>query len=334
MNRCLELAKLGEYSTAPNPMVGCVIVYNNSIVAEGYHEKYGSAHAEVNAFSNLSEDIDPSKCEVYVNLEPCSFYGKTPPCAELIVAKKPKRIVIGMLDPHKKVAGSGVKRILEAGIDLKVGVLEDECKELNKKFIKAHTEMAAFVTLKWAETSDGYMARKSNSKESAKISDPINNVNVHRLRANHQAILVGAQTVNRDNPSLNLRHWKGNNPIKVVLSPRLSVNLSSKIFEEGRTLVYNQKKSSSTNHYELIQLADCSIDNILKDLVSRDIHSILVEGGPTVLGAFINKKIWDEAIILKSNDSWGEGIKAPWVGIKSRKEETQGNDTIKYFKPK
>ena len=333
MKRCLELAKKGEYQTAPNPMVGCVIVHKEHIVAEGYHEKYGGPHAEVNAFNNLSDDINSNDCEVYVNLEPCSFFGKTPPCAELIVAKKPKRIIIGMLDPNKKVAGSGVKRILETGINLKLGVLEEECQELNKKFIKAHTHKSAYVTLKWAETINGYMARNTGSNQSAKISDTENNGLVHRLRANHQAILVGANTVNRDNPSLDVRHAEGSNPVKVVLSPNLSADLTSTLFKKRKTLVYNQKESSSSEFYELIKLDDFSLKNILKDLVSRNIHSVLIEGGPTILAAFIEEQLWDEAIILKSNDSWEDGIKAPWVGIKSYKEQTEGNDTIKYFKP-
>ncbi|PCJ67309.1 MAG: riboflavin biosynthesis protein RibD [Bacteroidetes bacterium] len=333
IKRCLELAKLGEFSTAPNPMVGCAIVYNGTIVAEGYHQEYGGPHAEVNAFSNLPTTIDPTKCEVYVNLEPCSHFGKTPPCADLIVAKKPKRVVIGMLDPHEKVAGKGVKKLLESSIDVKVGVLEEECSELNKKFIKAHTQNKPYVTLKWAETENSIMARGLNDSQSAKISDSRNNAFVHQLRANHQAILVGAGTANRDNPTLDVREWSGNNPIKVILSPNLSLDMDSKLLLTGKTLIYNTLKNENTDNYELVQLSKFTMDTVLHDLYKRNIHSVLVEGGPTVLQLFIDEANWDEAIILKSKTTWSDGVKAPWLGIPSYKDQNSFNDTIKYFKP-
>jgi diaminohydroxyphosphoribosylaminopyrimidine deaminase/5-amino-6-(5-phosphoribosylamino)uracil reductase len=334
IKRCLELAAQGELYTAPNPMVGCVIVHNSKIVAEGCHERYGEAHAEVNAFKNLPVHIDASDCEVYINLEPCSHYGKTPPCADLIVNKKPKRVIIGMLDPHTKVAGRGLKKLLEAGLKVKVGVLEDECKTLNKKFIKAHTTERPYVTLKWAETQDGFMARASGDKQSAQISDIVNTPMVHKLRASHQAILVGAITVNTDNPKLDVRGVDGNNPIKVVLSKILSVDLTTEMLSTGNTLVYNTLESKKTENYELVKLDDDSLDAILADMHARDIHSVLVEGGSQVLSSFIDAKAWDEAVILKAATNWESGIKAPWVGIPSVKEEKIGNDTIKYFLPK
>ena len=331
MLRCLELAALGELYTAPNPMVGCVIVYKDEIVAEGYHHRYGDAHAEVNAFKNLPEYIDSTKCTVYVSLEPCSHYGKTPPCANLLVDKKPKRVVIGMLDPNSKVCGKGMKKLLEAGINISVGILEDACKALNKKFIKAYTTQLPFVTLKWAETANGFMARDTDDKRSAQISDIVNNALVHQLRATHQAILAGANTINTDTPKLNIRDVEGRNPIKIVLSEKLNINLDSKTLTEGKTLIYNAIRSEMTENYELIKIKKCTLHNILADMHSRDIHSVLVEGGSQVLASFVEDKVWDEAVILKSSTRWENGIKAPWLGIPSTKEKTSGNDTIKYF---
>ncbi|MDC1395141.1 bifunctional diaminohydroxyphosphoribosylaminopyrimidine deaminase/5-amino-6-(5-phosphoribosylamino)uracil reductase RibD [Bacteroidia bacterium] len=333
INRCLELAKQGELQVAPNPMVGCVIVHNGKIVAEGYHEKFGESHAEVNAFDNLSADIDTTQCDVYVSLEPCSHFGNTPPCANLIIEKRPNRLIIGMLDPNKKVAGNGVKIILEAGIDIKAGVLEQECRELNKKFVTAHSYERPYITLKWAETKDGYMARNSNDSSSAKISNSKNDTKVHHFRATHQAILVGAGTVNTDIPSLNVRHGNGNNPIKVVLSPLLSVNTNAKTFSEGKSLIYNHLKSYDTEHIEFVQIKNFNLTAVLRDLFKRNIHSVLIEGGPTILEAVINEKLWDEAIVLKSIDSWGDGKKAPWLGISSYQEILHNNDIFKYFRP-
>jgi len=330
MMKCIELAQKGELYTAPNPMVGCVIVYDDEIVADGYHQRYGEAHAEVNAFAALHESIDVSKCIVYVNLEPCPHYGKTPPCADLIITKKPQRVVIGMLDPHEKVAGKGIKKLLEAGIDLSVGILEEECKAINKRFIKAHTQQLPYVTLKWAETKDGYMA---SQKGQVKISAPENDAFVHYLRATHQALLVGANTVNNDNPLLDVRHTEGGNPTKVIYSPKLSVIRNALLFESGKTIVYNILTDEESDNTSLVNIANGGIKAMLADMYSKGIHSVLVEGGPTLLQGFLDEKLWDEAIIIKSSNKWNDGIKSPWVGIPSYKELQQYSDLIKYFKP-
>ena len=329
IQRCLELAKQGELGVNPNPMVGCVVVHQGEIVAEGFHQKFGEAHAEVNALAALPESIDIKNCEVYVSLEPCSHFGKTPPCADLLVHKHPKRVIVGMLDSNKQVAGRGIKKLMDAGIDVTLGVEEDACRELNKKFIKAHTTQRPFVTLKWAETKDGYMGRAAGDTSSAKISDPPNDVFVHRLRATHQAILVGAGTVNRDNPKLDVRHISGNNPIKIVLSENGTVNLDASLFSTGTTFLYDNTHASELS----ISLADYTIDSVLKDLYSKGIHSVLVEGGTAVLKAFLDAKAWDEAIILKAEQSWGAGVKAPHVGLKAVSHEKVNTDTIKIFKP-
>lgn len=332
MQRCLDLAKKGEFHVAPNPMVGCVIVYKDIIVAEGYHQRFGESHAEVNAFNKLPDGIPSEECTVFVNLEPCSHYGKTPPCAHLLVDRNPKKVIVGMLDPNPKVAGKGIKLLLEAGIDATIGILEDQCKDLNRKFIKAHTQNLPFVTLKWAETNNGYMARIKEDPGSRKISDSINDAFVHRLRSNHQAILVGAETINQDNPLLDVRHGNGNNPIKIVLSHMLSVNLNSRTFRNGKTLVYNTIRTDLTENIELIKTESTTLTEVLQDLYQRNIHSVLVEGGPTILKAFIEEKVWDEATILKSTSEWENGKKAPWIGIPSSLETESGSDTIKHFK--
>ena len=334
IKRCIELAKQGERYTAPNPMVGCVIVHNGEIVSEGYHKRFGGPHAEANAFNNLAPAINTNECEVYVNLEPCSHYGKTPPCANLIEDKNPKRVIIGMLDPHTKVAGRGIQKLRDAGVKVKVGVLVDECTALNRKFIKAHATQRPFVTLKWAETKNGFMARLEGDNQPAQISDVVNTPLVHNLRATHQAILVGANTINRDKPRLDVRGVDGNNPIKIVLSKTLNVDLNIATFSTGYTLLYTTVNGEKTDNYELIKLEDMTLDSVLADMYSRDIHSVLVEGGNQVLTSFIENKAWDEAIILKSETEWDTGIKAPWVGIPSVNEKINGNDTIKYFIPK
>ncbi len=334
IKRCIDLAKQGERYTAPNPMVGCVIVHNGEIVSEGYHKRFGGPHAEVSAFKNLATDVNIDECEVYVNLEPCSHYGKTPPCANLLVNKNPKRIVVGMLDPHKKVAGQGIQKLRDAGIPVKVGVLQDECADLNKKFIKAHTTHQPYVTLKWAETNNDYMAQLECTSQSAQISDVVNTPMVHNLRATHQAILVGASTINIDNPMLNVRGVDGNNPIKIVLSEMLNVDLNARAFSTGNTLIYTKIRSEKTENYELIRLKDMALTSVLADMYSRDILSVLVEGGKQVLTSFLDNKAWDESIILKSKKSWNTGIKSPWLGIPSVSKKISGNDTIKYFIPK
>lgn len=333
MARCLTLAKLGELHVAPNPMVGCVIVYKDEIVAEGYHRTYGEAHAEVNAFSRVADAIPLTECDVFVSLEPCSHYGKTPPCADLLIHKHPKRVIIGTLDPHKKVAGRGIKKLLSAGIEIKIGVLEKECIALNKRFVKAHAVNMPYVTLKWAETKNGYMARPKGSTETKQISSETNKGFVHTLRAQNQAILVGAHTVNTDNPLLDNRYAEGKSPLKVVYSPTLSVDFSARLFENGETLVYTQMHEEMHGD-SVVQLADISLKTMLQDLYTRGIHSLLVEGGARLLDTFLTEKLWDETIILKSEDEWTVGLKAPWVGIPSTKEEFQNGDLIKYFVPK
>ena len=334
MDRCIEIAQKGKFHVAPNPMVGCLFVSNDVIISEGYHQKYGGSHAEVNAFQSIPSDIDPKTCDVYVSLEPCSYHGKTPPCSDLLIKIKPNRVVIGCLDPNPKVSGAGVKALEDAGIHVIVGVLEERCVQLNKYFFKAQKFNLPFVTLKWAQTKNKFMARKSSSKESSKISDSRNDSYVHELRAIHQAILVGSNTVNTDDPLLNVRYSEGNDPLKVVLSPNLSVDCKKQLFTVGQTLIYNKTSNELFDNFQLIKIDPFNIEGILSDLFERGIHSILVEGGIQVIQSFLDSDLWDEAIVIESNNSWDDGQVAPLLNSSPVSVKQAYNDNITIYNKK
>ena len=331
IDRCIKIAQKGKLYVAPNPMVGCLFVHDGVIVSEGYHQKFGGSHAEVDAYNSLPSDVDPQLCDVYVSLEPCSYHGKTPPCTDLLVKLKPKRVVIGCLDPNPKVSGAGVKTLIEAGIEVIVDVLREKCELLNKYFFKAQKHNLPFVTLKWAQTKNRLMARKSDSLESSKISDIRNDSFVHQLRASHQAILVGANTVNTDNPLLDVRFSEGNNPIKVILSPDLSVDFEKQTFNFDMTLVFNKMNNEESANYQLIQTNPYTLERILSALFERGIHSVLVEGGIQVIQAFIDSELWDEAIIIESNKSWNNGRKAPKFNRTPSLVKQSYDDNISFF---
>jgi len=325
MGRCLQLAKLGEYYVAPNPMVGAVLVgrsfsgnANDEILGEGWHRHYGEAHAEPNcirdAENNHPEGIDYKSCTLYVSLEPCSHYGKTPPCAELIIQKGIGRVVVGCLDPNPRVAGRGVKMLQSAGIEVVVGVLEEECRALNKRFICLQEKGRPYVVLKWAQTADGYidgrrgdMARRlegENVGNPLVISTPLMKQLVHQQRAENMAIMVGTRTVLLDNPKLLTTHWSGRNPIRVTLDRHNVLPAGSKIFsDESETIVYRE----NTNW-----------EFVLSDLARRNIHSILVEGGSTLLNAIIDSGIYDEVHVeIADNVYVADGVLAPSYLFKS-----------------
>ena len=316
IGRCLQLARLAEYYVAPNPMVGAVLVHHSPegdrILAEGWHERYGEAHAEPNCIRHAEEcypeGIDYKHCTLYVNLEPCSHYGKTPPCAELIIRKGIGRVVIGTLDPNPQVAGRGVRMMREAGIDVVVGVMEEECRELNKRFFCLQEKKRPYVILKWAETADGYIdIRRERAPQSSPlvISTPLIKQLVHQQRAENMAIMVGTRTVLLDNPRLLTTHWSGRNPIRITLDRHGVLPADSRIFSaEAPTIVYRENTDWQF---------------IVADLAARNIHSILVEGGSTLLQHILDSGIYDEVHIeigkqlLPVNPSTGrkEGVKAP-----------------------
>ena len=307
--RCIEIARRGEYFVAPNPMVGAVLVdANGQILAEGWHEKYGEGHAEVNCFRNLDTSIyrnlDLSKCTLFVSLEPCSHYGKTPPCAKLIIEKGVGRVVVGMLDPNPLVAGKGVQMLREAGIEVVVGVLEDQCRELNKRFLCLHEQHRPYVILKWAQTADGFIDRKRDIETgkhlngALAISTPTTKALVHKMRAENMAIMVGTNTVLLDNPRLLNTHWEGRNPIRVTLDRHNRIPADARIFSDGiETIVYRENTEWPF---------------VLSDLAARNIHSILVEGGTTLLSYILQTGIWDEVHVEVAPElTIGDGVMAP-----------------------
>lgn len=312
IRRCLQLAKLGEYYVAPNPMVGAVLVGSGDVIlGEGWHMQYGGAHAEPNCLRNAEdnhpEGIDYKYCTLYVNLEPCSHYGKTPPCAELIIDKGIGRVVIGCLDPNPQVAGKGVSMLEDAGIEVHVGILEDECRELNKRFICLHEKRRPYVTLKWAQTADGYIDERRKSGNPLVISTPLTKQLVHQQRAENMAIMVGTRTVLMDNPRLLTTHWSGRNPIRVTMDRHRILSPDYNIFSsDSETIVYHDNTDWKT---------------MLTDLASRNIHSVLVEGGTTLLNSIIASQVYDEVHIEISNEYMGEGklgVEAPHYKFTTR----------------
>lgn len=280
MRRALELAAHGELDASPNPMVGAVIVdASGRIIGEGWHRRCGEGHAEVNAVASVADQEALKDSTMYVTLEPCSHYGKTPPCAELIVRTGIPRVVIGTLDPFAKVSGRGVARLREAGVEVEVGMLEKECQELNRKFMTAHRCCRPYVTLKWAQSADGFI--------DGHVSTPLNSMLVHKLRATHDAILVGSGTALADNPALDTRLYAGKSPVKVVLDRRGRVGNDLRMFSEGETVVMRDYSS----------LADA-----MERLYERGITSVLVEGGATLHRSFIEDNLWDEIRIEVSPD--------------------------------
>ena len=335
---CIEIARRGEYFVAPNPMVGAVLVQEGlpvtgyglreRIIAEGWHERYGEGHAEVNCFRNLEmsrpRDLDMSKCTLFVSLEPCSHYGKTPPCAKLIIEKGVGRVVVGMLDPNPLVAGKGVQMLRDAGIEVVVGVLEDQCRELNKRFLCLHEKHRPYVILKWAQTADGFLDRirpiedlrfqisDSHLNGALAISTEKTKALVHRMRAENMAIMVGTNTVLLDNPRLLNTHWEGRNPIRVTVDRHNRIPADARIFsDESETIVYRDRTDWPY---------------ILDDLAKRNIHSILVEGGTTLLNHILETGLWDEIHIEVAPELIiGEGVAAPKIALPDSFEETDGH---------
>jgi len=319
------LAKNGLGTTYPNPLVGSVIVYNDEIIGEGWHRKSGEPHAEVNAINSVKDKSLLSKANIYVSLEPCSQFGKTPPCCDLIIANKIPNVVIGTIDPFAKVAGTGIKKLIENGKNVTVGILEDECNELNKRFFTFHTKKRPYIILKWAESTDGFIAPLS--KETQKpvwITNEYSRQLVHKWRSEEQAILVGTNTVIDDNPSLTTRDWTGNNPIRIVLDQNNRISKESHIFDnQAKTLSISKDTINFDNNIAL------EISNFL---FNEGIQSLIIEGGRQTLQTFIDASIWDEARIFKSEISLKEGIKAPIIlGKETIKQQFLKDEFLTFF---
>ena len=340
MARCLHLAQFGGGYVSPNPMVGALVVCNDRIIGEGYHRRIGEAHAEPNAIASVTDKDLLPQSTLYVNLEPCSHYGKTPPCANLIVQKGIKRVVIGTLDPNPKVSGRGVEILREAGIEVIAGILENECRHLNRRFFTFQLQKRPYIILKWAQTQDGFIDhnRTDNTMHALKISNSITQQLTHKMRSENMAIMVSTNTVLLDNPSLTLRYWYGKSPLRIAID-RKDIIPESYIIKDGKvpTIIFSRKKSISKSNPEYIHIDDHD-DNlpiILGELYNHDIHSILVEGGAKLIKSFIASGLWDEANIEISGISIGEGVAAPVLtnAVEVSRNIIDNHKWLHYFNP-
>jgi len=335
MQRCLDLAAQGRSYVAPNPMVGCVIVKNGKIIGEGYHQKFGAPHAEVNAIRSISSEESAEGSTVYVSLEPCSHTGKTPPCANLLIEQKVACVVVGCRDTNPQVGGKGIEKLKRAGIEVLEGVLEQACRGINKRFFTFHEKMRPYVTLKWAQTMDGFLdkPRHLNEKGINWISSLETKALVHKWRGEEQSILVGRNTVVNDNPSLTVREFAGKNPIRVLIDSHLQLGTDFNVYsDEAPTIVFNRVKNDQQGHVEWVKINETSTRKILEELYKRGIHSVLVEGGSRTLQYFIVDNVWDEARVIVGNTLFGEGVKAPVINRVPVKAHAFGNDMIYYYK--
>jgi diaminohydroxyphosphoribosylaminopyrimidine deaminase / 5-amino-6-(5-phosphoribosylamino)uracil reductase len=306
IKRCIQLAKNGLVSAMPNPSVGAVIVYHGQIIGEGYTSAYGGNHGEVNAINAVKDKSLLSKSTIYVSLEPCSHHGKTPPCCDLIIKHKIPNIVIGAIDSNAKVAGNGIKKLIEAGANVTTGILEDECRIVNKRFFTFHEKKRPYIILKWAESIDGFIApNKKIEQKPVWITNSYSRQLVHKWRSENQAILVGTQTVIDDNPKLNVRDWSGENPIRIVLDQNNRISKESVIFDNcAKTLLINN---------QIVDYSENTAVQIIKYLFDNNIQSVIIEGGSRTLQTFIDANLWDEAKVFKGQIKFDEGLKSPTI---------------------
>ena len=315
MSRCIELAKLGAGNVAPNPMVGAVLVYDGRIIGEGFHEKYGEAHAEVNCIKSVSETNRQfiSSSTLYVSLEPCSHFGKTPPCADLIVEHKIPHIVIGCRDSFEKVNGTGIEKLLAAGIKVEVGILENVCRILNKRFFTFHKKKRPYIILKWAQSQDGFIAGENST--TTKISNGYTDKLVHKWRSEEAAILVGANTVRIDNPNLTNRNWIGKHPVRIIIDEQLSLPKSLNVFDGMvETIIINRKNHFYEHQKRFYKIGEDAtmIDAIRECLYQTQLNSVIIEGGSKTLQLFIDAGLWDEARIITNTILYlNKGLNGP-----------------------
>jgi len=337
MDRCLQLARIGLAAAMPNPSVGAVIVYKDTIIGEGFTSAYGGAHAEVNAINSVEDQELLQQSTLYVSLEPCSHHGKTPPCSDLIITKKIPRVVIGCIDTFAEVSGKGIKKLQDHGIEVTLSVLEEQCRESHKRFFAYHEKKRPYVILKWAVSADGFIAPLH--KEELKpvwISNIYSRQLTHKWRSEEQAILVGTQTIIDDNPSLTVRNWKGRNPIRMYIDRNLKISSAYAITDDCASTICITAQSETpidTVSYEKIDFETAVIPQIMDICYKRQIQSIIIEGGLQTLQAFIQANIWDEARIFESNIVLNNGIKAPLIRTyKSRTVESVAEDRLLLLK--
>lgn len=317
MQRCLDLSLLGMGDVAPNPMVGCVIVHDGLIIGEGYHQKYGQAHAEVNAIRSVQNPELLSHSTIYVSLEPCAHWGKTPPCSDLIIESRIPHVVIGTTDPFAKVAGKGIKRMQKAGIKVEVGVLEKECRELNRRFFTFHEKQRPYILLKWAQTFDGFIdTDRTETQHPTWITNALCKKLVHKQRSEESAILIGTNTAEFDNPALTVREWKGNQPVRLVIDRKRRLSKELTVFDQKETTwVFTENQEEETENPKFIKLnfSQDILPQMLTELYKRDILSVIVEGGSILLSSFLQENLWDEAFVYTGNQFFGKGVKAPEI---------------------
>ncbi|WP_262909911.1 bifunctional diaminohydroxyphosphoribosylaminopyrimidine deaminase/5-amino-6-(5-phosphoribosylamino)uracil reductase RibD [Tenacibaculum finnmarkense] len=341
IKRCLQLAKNGIGTARPNPSVGAVIVYKNTIIGEGFTSAYGGNHAEVNAINSVKDKTLLKEATIYVTLEPCAHFGKTPPCADLIVKHHIPKVVIGCVDTNSLVAGKGIERLQNAGINVTIGVLEDECKKHHKRFFTVQNKKRPYIVLKWAETADGFIAPlKRDAQQPVWISNSYSQQLVHKIRSQEQAILVGTNTVIADNPSLDVRHWAGNNPVRVVLDKNLRIPSNLTVFDEKvKTLVLVDKATKINKvkeQVEVLEKIDFSsrvAEQICSVLQKHQIQSVLIEGGAQTLQTFIDANLWDEAQVFVGETSFKNGVEAPRLSTEKilLKKQNIASDVLRIF---
>lgn len=334
MRRALELARAGMANVSPNPMVGSVIVHNGKIIGEGYHHKYGEAHAEVNAINSVRDQELLKESTIYVTLEPCSHFGKTPPCSDLIIRKEIPNVVIGTPDPFALVAGRGIKRLQEAGCSVVVDFLKEECLALNRRFFTFHQKKRPYIILKWAETEDGFIdieRTAENFGQPTWITNDLSRIAVHKMRCDEAAIMVGTNTAEKDNPSLTVREWHGAHPLRIVMDRQLRLPRSLALFDQSTpTLVFTALEAESLPNLEYVRINfdGTEIVQILDQLYQRNIVSLIVEGGKTLLESFITKSLWDEARVFTGNKRFLQGIAAPIIDRAVLKQEELDDSSV------
>ncbi len=333
MQRALELAQLGTGYVSPNPRVGCVIVHDHKIIGEGWHQKFGEPHAEVNAIHAVKDQSLLKESTVFVNLEPCSHFGKTPPCVDLLIKHHVKKVVIATLDTNPLVAGQGIKKLKDAGIEVVAGVLEKAGRELNKRFFTFMEHQRPYLILKWAQTADGFIAQKNF--ESKWISNEFSRQLVHRWRSEEDAVLVGTHTASHDNPSLTVRDWTGRNPTRIVIDRFLRLNHHLRLFDKKeKTICYNVLKHEEHKNLSLVRIDENNfMQELVHDLYKKSIQSVIVEGGAQTLQLFIEANLWDEARIFTSSRTFGDGIKAPALKGKLMDQQIIDSDRLEIFFP-
>lgn len=336
MQRCLDLAIRGQGHVAPNPMVGALLIYQNQVVAEGWHRAYGGPHAEIDALNRLPAYIPASECILVVNLEPCSHYGKTPPCSLRIIQERIPEVWVGSRDPNPVVAGKGIEMLRNAGIQVQEGILEEECRQLNRSFYCFHEKKRPWITLKWARTANGFIGKEVYQNHSERIiSHELSHRFAHKLRTEHQAILVGRKTIQTDNPQLTARYWQGTSPLRIILDPNNWIQANARVLDDGLpTWFMTRHVNEQQGPIRKIGFGmDYNLENILNMLYTENIQSILIEGGASTISEFISNKIWDEAWEICAPVVWKEGIPAPILPLSPKESFELGSDLIHHYFP-